>query len=57
VIADYKTDVRTDPDFPAREAGYRAQVELHAACWELLVGESVKERVLFYTRGGIQEVW
>jgi ATP-dependent exoDNAse (exonuclease V) beta subunit len=57
VIADYKTDVGTDPDFPVREAAYRRQVDLYAAAWSQLTGERVKERVLLYTTQGREERW
>ncbi|NIR78756.1 MAG: hypothetical protein GWO00_10355, partial [Gemmatimonadetes bacterium] len=36
VIADYKTDVGTDPDFPARADAYRRQVDLYAEAWSRL---------------------
>lgn len=57
VIADYKTDVGTDPDFPAREAAYRRQVDLYAEAWSRLTGEPVKERVLFFTAQDRVEQW
>jgi ATP-dependent helicase/nuclease subunit A len=57
VVADYKTDVGTDPDFPLREAAYRRQVELYANAWAWLTGEPVKERVLFFTTQGRVESW
>ena len=57
VIADYKTDVGTDPDFPAREVAYRRQVDLYADAWARLTGEPVKERVLFFTAQGRVEQW
>lgn len=57
VVADYKTDVGTDPDFPAREAAYRRQVDLYADAWARLTGEPVKERVLFFTAQGRVEQW
>jgi ATP-dependent helicase/nuclease subunit A len=57
VVADYKTDVGTDPDFPTREAAYRRQVELYAEAWARLSGEPVKERVLFFTTQGRVESW
>ncbi|MDH3270987.1 MAG: UvrD-helicase domain-containing protein [Gemmatimonadota bacterium] len=57
VIADYKTDVGTDPDFPAREQAYRRQVELYADAWRRLTGDPVKERVLFFTAQGRVERW
>lgn len=57
VIADYKTDVGTDPDFPARRAAYRRQVDLYAEAWVALTGEPVKERVLVFTSQGREERW
>ncbi|MEM7413944.1 MAG: UvrD-helicase domain-containing protein [Gemmatimonadota bacterium] len=57
VIADYKTDVGTDPDFPARQARYRRQVDLYADAWSKLTGERVKERILFYIAQGKMESW
>ena len=56
-IVDYKTDVGTDPDFVARQAAYRRQVELYATCWSRLTGEPVKERIIFYTTQQRKEVW
>jgi ATP-dependent helicase/nuclease subunit A len=57
VIADYKTDVGTDPEFPERERAYRRQVELYADAWGRLTGERVKERVLYFTSQGRVETW
>lgn len=57
VIADYKTDVGTDPEFPARVEAYRRQVDLYAEAWTRLTGEPVKERVLFFTTQGRVEAW
>jgi ATP-dependent exoDNAse (exonuclease V) beta subunit len=57
VIADYKTDVGTDPDFAARKVAYRRQVELYAEAWAALTGEPVKERVLFFTSQDRIESW
>ena len=57
VVADYKTDVGTDPDFTAREAAYRRQVDLYANAWAQLTGEPVKERVLFFTAQDRIEYW
>ena len=57
VIADYKTDVGTDPDFARRRAGYRRQVDLYAEAWARLTGDTVKERVLFFTSQGRLERW
>ena len=57
VIADYKTDVGADPDFPSRLEAYRRQVDLYAEAWTRLTGEPVKERVLFFTAQGRVESW
>lgn len=57
VIADYKTDVGTDPDFAQREVAYRRQVDLYAEAWRQLTGEPIKERVLFFTAQGRVESW
>lgn len=57
VIADYKTDVGTDPDFSSREETYKRQVDLYADAWEKLTGEAVKERVLFFTSQKRVEHW
>jgi ATP-dependent helicase/nuclease subunit A len=57
VIADYKTDVGADPDFRARTDAYRRQVDLYAEAWAQLTGETVKERVLYYTTLDRIERW
>jgi ATP-dependent helicase/nuclease subunit A len=57
VIADYKTDVGTDPDFARRRIEYRRQVDLYAEAWARLTGSPVKERVLFFTSQGREERW
>jgi hypothetical protein len=57
VIADYKTDVGTDPEFAARSAAYRRQVDLYAEAWSTLTGEPVKARVLFFTSQGREVRW
>ncbi|RMH12028.1 MAG: hypothetical protein D6701_14110 [Gemmatimonadetes bacterium] len=57
VVVDYKTDVGTDPAFPARREAYRRQVDLYAAAWSRLTGEPVVERVLVYTALGRNETW
>ncbi|MCG6955764.1 MAG: UvrD-helicase domain-containing protein [Gemmatimonadetes bacterium] len=57
VIADYKTDIGTDPEFPARVESYRRQVDLYAQAWTHLTGERVKERVLFFTAQNRVETW
>jgi ATP-dependent helicase/nuclease subunit A len=57
VIADYKTDVGTDPDFARRRKAYRRQVDLYAEAWARLTGRPVKERVLFFTSQGREEHW
>jgi len=57
VVADYKTDVGTDPEFPARQHSYRRQVDLYADAWAKLTGDPVKERVIFFTAQGRTERW
>jgi hypothetical protein len=57
VIADYKTDVGDDPDFPRREKAYRRQVDLYAECWSHLTGEPIVERVLLFTAQDRTERW
>jgi len=57
VIADYKTDLGTDPDFGTRLDEYRRQVAMYAEAWTRLTGEPVKERVLFFTAQGRVEAW
>ena len=57
VVADYKTDVGTDPEFAGREHAYRRQVDLYAEAWSKLTGDPVKERVLFFTAQGRAESW
>jgi ATP-dependent exoDNAse (exonuclease V) beta subunit len=57
VVADYKTDVGTDPEFAARQRSYRRQVELYADAWAKLTGDPVKERVILFTAQGRTERW
>jgi ATP-dependent exoDNAse (exonuclease V) beta subunit len=57
VIADYKTDVGTDPEFAARSAAYRRQVDLYAEAWSALTSAPVKQRVLFFTAQGREVRW
>ncbi len=57
VIADYKTDVGTDPEFQNRLEAYRRQVDLYAEAWARLTGEPVKERMLYFTSQGRVEAW
>jgi len=57
VVADYKTDLGSDPDFAQREPSYRLQVDMYAEAWTRLTGEPVKERVLFYTAQGRVDRW
>ncbi len=57
VIADYKTDLGDDPDFPERVAAYRRQVDLYAAHWSQLTAQSVKERILYFTASGDTVTW
>ncbi len=57
VVADYKTDVGDDPDFPRRAEAYRRQVELYAECWSALTGDPVKERILVFTAQDREDRW
>ena len=57
VIADYKTDLGTDPDFSSRLKAYRQQVDLYADAWARLTGDPVKERILFFTAQDRVESW
>ena len=57
VIADYKTDLGTDPDFSSRLKAYRQQVDLYADAWTRLTGDPVKERILFFTAQDRVESW
>jgi len=57
VIADYKTDLGTDPDFSSRIKTYRKQVDLYADAWARLTGDPVKERILFFTAQDRMESW
>lgn len=57
VVADYKTDVGDDPEFPSRRKDYRAQVDLYARCWAQLTGEEVAERLLVFTSLDEVERW
>jgi ATP-dependent helicase/nuclease subunit A len=56
VIVDYKTDRGDDPDFSSRSESYRVQLRIYADAWEGLVGEPVKERLLWFVRSGRTEV-
>lgn len=56
-IADYKTDVGTDPEFPIRQASCRRQVELYAQCWTQLTEAPIKERIILYTAQLREETW
>ena len=57
VIADYKTDLGTDPNFSSRLKAYRQQVDLYADAWARLTGDPVKERILFFTAQDRVESW
>ena len=57
VIADYKTDLGTDPAFETRADEYRRQVAMYAEAWARLTGDPVKERILFYTAQARVESW
>ena len=55
VIVDYKTDRTDRADFETRRASYREQLRLYSQAWERLTRQSVKERILWFVRAGIQE--
>ena len=55
VLVDYKTDRGTDSDFPARRLTYREQLRRYAAAWERLTNEAVHERLILWTREGLEE--
>ena len=55
VLADYKTDRGDDPAFAVRRRAYREQLRAYSAAWSRLTGESVKERVILWTRNGAEE--
>jgi ATP-dependent helicase/nuclease subunit A len=47
-LVDYKTDREGADMDPDRRAGYKAQLDLYAACWTRITGEAVKERILLF---------
>ena len=55
VLADYKTDRGTDPEFRVRRVGYREQLRSYGGAWSRLTREPVKERVIFWVRSGEEE--
>jgi ATP-dependent helicase/nuclease subunit A len=55
VVVDYKTDKGDDPEFAARLPAYREQLRIYSRAWELLSGEPVKERRLWFVRTGFVE--
>lgn len=57
VVVDYKTDEGGNPAFAQLVPRYRAQVAQYAQCWEAVVGEPVRERVLLYAAQGYAEHW
>ena len=56
VLADYKTDRGDDPEFAVRRRAYREQFRAYSSAWSRLTGESVKERVILWTRNGAEEM-
>ena len=52
VLVDYKTDTGADPGFADRVPAYREQLRIYSRAWEQLVGETVKERRLWFVRTG-----
>ncbi len=57
VVADYKTDKGTDPEYASRVARYKKQVDIYAECWEEITGEAVVERMLVFTAQQRVESW
>jgi len=57
VLVDYKSDRDGARLAPERRARYRAQVDLYAACWTRITGETVKEKVLLFIADGALDVW
>ena len=57
VVADYKTDKGTNPDFASRVPRYKKQVDIYAECWEEITGEAVVERMLVFTAQQRVESW
>ena len=57
VVADYKTDTGTDPEYASRVARYKKQVDIYAECWEEITGEAVVERMLVFTAQQRVESW
>ena len=56
VLADYKTDRGDEIQrSPERRRAYREQLRAYSAAWSRLTGESVKERVILWTRTGAEE--
>ena len=55
VLVDYKTDRGTDPDFAARRLTYREQLRWYADAWEHLTNEPVHDRLILWTREGLEE--
>lgn len=57
VVADYKTDTGTDPEYASRVVRYKKQVDIYAECWEEITGEAVVERMLVFTAQQRVESW
>lgn len=56
VLVDYKTDLAdSDAEMKALARRYAPQLRLYARAWEACTGETVKEMLLYFTRGGIAE--
>jgi len=53
-IVDYKSDATPTR---ARRQQYQRQLDLYAACWQMLTGRPVKERLLVYTATGEEDAW
>jgi len=57
IIADYKSDAAGPDVAPEVLARYRAQVDLYAAAWKRLTGETVAERKILFTATGDLVAW
>jgi len=52
VLVDYKTDAAAEDHLKSLIDHYRGQVDLYAHYWQKIVGQTVKEKGLYFTAGG-----
>jgi ATP-dependent helicase/nuclease subunit A len=57
VLVDYKSDREGRHLGEERMARYHAQVNLYAACWSRMTGETVSEKVLLFLADGAAVSW